>query len=736
MINRCKNLTILCGLLSLFLVANSHALIIDTLDETQDEVVSNGTRESWASGLTDAVGGCRKLEITETSTGTTDRAKGTFINKTYSHSQDDGVTATSIITWGVCEDGSTMDPVDLTIDGSNYISVIPGGTEAGGDICLKLTDSSNKSKEVCKTVESGVSEYQFLNSEFGSGTSKPDLTKIKKIEFAVDGSQQQSFDFSIIEIKTGSTDPAVVVCNVVPSDNTSYGAKDECGLCPEDSDYGKGKDECNFCPNDTLPDNYQYGDGKICKGTSNEWCPTVAKPGKAGGYTCTECDDGVDNDGDGKIDYDGGDPECDSITDDTEAPACSDGIDNDGDGKTDAQDPGCKDENGNYDPNKDDEGDPQCADGKDNDGDGRIDAKDPACYDKNPATGQYEYNPQKNSEDGPNTECSDGQDNDADNYIDEEDPGCWYPDSKGNGGTKDYSSYPFGEWNPWDTSEGPNYQCSDGLDNDEDGEIDAEDSGCIDKNGKWNPRDNSELTSSKKPECNDGKDNDGDGKIDFPNDPGCSGPDDDSEKTLPECSDGKDNDGDGKIDSNDPECYTDGKYDPEKTSESPCTNPSGSDSVSMDNKRLAEIGLNAAAYLKKFYNLSSAEYKRTALSAKRVGTKVTKQIKTVTTELTKFNIVCDAALGTTCRSNNDAELNAFAKNVATLNKLVRRAQRRGLFFKKNYETKAITAKKRKNSGFQKARTNMLNSRKAKTREKLVKSLNSNIAAAKSMAICS
>lgn len=35
----------------------------------------------------------------------------------------------------------------------------------------------------------------------------------------------------------------------------------------------------------------------------------------------------------------------------------------------------------------------------------------------------------------------------------------------------------------------------------------------------------------------------------------------------PECSDGIDNDGDGKIDHNDPDCYTDGKYNPNRDSE-------------------------------------------------------------------------------------------------------------------------------------------------------------------------
>ena len=64
-------------------------------------------------------------------------------------------------------------------------------------------------------------------------------------------------------------------------------------------------------------------------------------------------------------------------------------------------------------------------------------------------------------------------------------------------------------------------------------------------------------------QCNDGVDNDGDGLIDFPNDPGCSSPDDDDETddcqttklTCPACGDGIDNDGDGLIDyPADPSC--------------------------------------------------------------------------------------------------------------------------------------------------------------------------------------
>lgn len=56
-------------------------------------------------------------------------------------------------------------------------------------------------------------------------------------------------------------------------------------------------------------------------------------------------------------------------------------------------------------------------------------------------------------------------------------------------------------------------------------------------------------------QCSDGLDNDGDGQIDFPNDPGCSSPADNDELGTNECDDGIDNDGDTFIDfPADPQC--------------------------------------------------------------------------------------------------------------------------------------------------------------------------------------
>jgi spore coat protein A len=106
-----------------------------------------------------------------------------------------------------------------------------------------------------------------------------------------------------------------------------------------------------------------------------------------------ECDDGVDNDGDGFTDFAGGDPGCASAADFLEtspALACDDGLDNDGDGWTDfaGGDPGCNGPSGTREQ-------PQCQDGVDNDGqlgidfDGGaslnggvpIDEPDPQCTD-------------------------------------------------------------------------------------------------------------------------------------------------------------------------------------------------------------------------------------------------------------------------------------------------------------------------------------------------------------------
>jgi len=61
---------------------------------------------------------------------------------------------------------------------------------------------------------------------------------------------------------------------------------------------------------------------------TQSWIATLPKP------PTSACNDGIDNDGDGLLDYPA-DPGCFTPTSMTESPACDDGIDNDGDGKID-----------------------------------------------------------------------------------------------------------------------------------------------------------------------------------------------------------------------------------------------------------------------------------------------------------------------------------------------------------------------------------------------------------------
>lgn len=76
-------------------------------------------------------------------------------------------------------------------------------------------------------------------------------------------------------------------------------------------------------------------------------------------------------------------------------------------------------------------------------------------------------------------------------------------------------------------------QCSDGVDNDRDGRIDAADAGCG-GGGQYDPTGDSEAGDpERKPQCSDGIDNNGDGTVDYPEDLGCSSANDDLELIDP-----------------------------------------------------------------------------------------------------------------------------------------------------------------------------------------------------------
>ena len=137
--------------------------------------------------------------------------------------------------------------------------------------------------------------------------------------------------------------------------------------------------------------------------------------------------------------------------------------------------------------------------------------------------------------------CADGIDNDGDGLIDAEDPECaagmaW------EGAPAAYAEDARRLRCP------QRYECFDGVDNDGDGLIDAEDEDCADA-PRW---------ERPTPACSDGMDNDGDGLIDAA-DPQCLNESDSSEsdREVSTCADGIDNDGDGLIDAEDEDCVVD-----------------------------------------------------------------------------------------------------------------------------------------------------------------------------------
>ena len=131
------------------------------------------------------------------------------------------------------------------------------------------------------------------------------------------------------------------------------------------------------------------------------------------------------------------------------------------------------------------------------------------------------------------TQCSNNIDDDDDGVVDEDDPGCHADEDAGNPDSYDGSLDDEAAADPMGLGE-----CEDTLDNDSDGMTDIDDPDC---HTDGDPSDSSSYDGSADesdtalPACWDGIDNDGDGKTDWgvPGDPGrdpeCSTPLDDSE---------------------------------------------------------------------------------------------------------------------------------------------------------------------------------------------------------------
>ncbi|MEZ4434020.1 MAG: hypothetical protein R3F65_16565 [bacterium] len=213
----------------------------------------------------------------------------------------------------------------------------------------------------------------------------------------------------------------------------------------------------------------------------------------------------------------------------TDDRSCEDGLDNDADGLADAADPDCQGHNAieARDPSCPQRS--ECADGVDNDGDGLVDAADDDCD----ATGRWEGAP---------PQCSNGIDDDGDGLADRDDPGCATEEDDdeatgdtfegpGAGGqcyaaatTVGGSDDPDGDGLVFIGGAGCE-SCDDGLDNDADGLVDADDPGCVDPDFA-----SARYLEERRARCADGVDQDRDGLVDYAGgDPDCFAASDDAE---------------------------------------------------------------------------------------------------------------------------------------------------------------------------------------------------------------
>lgn len=176
---------------------------------------------------------------------------------------------------------------------------------------------------------------------------------------------------------------------------------------------------------------------------------------------------------------------------------------------------------------------------------------------------------------GPQPACSDGLDNDRDGQVDfPDDPGC-------------ESAADDDEADPE-----PIAECADGIDNDADGIFDIADPDCT------SPFDLVEAGANPATTCNNGEDDDDDGLIDFPNDPGCSAAGHISEADTvppPACANGVDDDADGQTDfPTDPGCAGAGDADETTPDPAPACGNGLDDDQNGQTDWPADIGCDAA----------------------------------------------------------------------------------------------------------------------------------------------
>jgi hypothetical protein len=193
-------------------IALAASLGIDTFDNGDMELAAPWSEPRIVSGtVTSTVGilGTERDVYVEITNGSgSSRVFVTVYSTTnrYSHSQDDGVTGYSIVTW----DGEDGDPTSLNPTGLGGVDLTSGGVYTGfgwlqvsGDlqgviVIIVTTDASNYSVYTT-TTQAGNDLYYFapFNSFVIAGGSGADFGNVGSISLKVDGTNRASFDTSI-----------------------------------------------------------------------------------------------------------------------------------------------------------------------------------------------------------------------------------------------------------------------------------------------------------------------------------------------------------------------------------------------------------------------------------------------------------------------------------------------------------------------------------------------------------
>jgi len=289
------------------------------------------------------------------------------INNKQGEAVRDYETSGGFTSWKDC-DGVWMCPVESTDGPSTYITGAPwtpGSCSVSVRYCsgktVVNTPGSVIEEQLNRTIGSGLNRLEaadeineiigaILNRLTTSVLSSGGLrnTKIDSGNFTNDGQPPAPPGIGVDQ----NLCARYGICDIEPTDpgggdGPGVGVSLPVAFCEA---IGVARSLCVGKPGQPSPDPFM-----LCaeKGISSEKCQEILDDVYGGGDgnigdTTRQCNDGVDNDGDGKIDLE--DMGCRNSSDntensddtDSEPASCSDGKDNDGDGKTDyPSDPGC-----------------------------------------------------------------------------------------------------------------------------------------------------------------------------------------------------------------------------------------------------------------------------------------------------------------------------------------------------------------------------------------------------------